>query len=349
MKLTVIVPMYNAKDAIKECMEALAAQERKADNIILIDNNSTDGTYEYAKNLIEVNRWDVMLLREDKKGASAARNKGIKTSKDSTDIVAFTDSDCVARRDWLKNIEEFFINNQTAGGLGGVTVGCRPEGLMRKFMAVQRYYLEAKRLSGWVFDKNGILRGTLIDSNNGAFRNDLLQEIGGFDEEVRVAEDADLSIKIIKKGYPIYVTADNIVVYHKDVSDFWEYFRKFFKYRTGEVLTIKNHFKHNIIIKMPYFAPVVLKNSKITALIDIKLIMALIALVISVKFYWILIVVFLTYFSKMNFALGRIILQNQKNTPIMCCMVFSILFIATRALGPIGRIRGAFRYGIIAM
>lgn len=349
MKIAVIVPAYNARCSIEECLLSLVSQDRLADEIIIVDNNSTDDTYEFVESLIREKRWSIRLLKEYKKGASAARNKGLASLDNSIDIVAFTDSDCVVRNDWLKAIEAFFTKHNEAAGLGGVALGYKPQSVIQKFMAVQHNYLESKALSGMVNRKEGILFGTLIDSRNAAFKKSALTKIGGFDEKVHVAEDADISIRLIEKGHPIWTAQDDIVIFHRDIYYFTEYIRRYFKYRTGEVGTIKRHFKNCIIIKVPFCAPRVFKGKPITALVDIKTLAALIMLIISLKFYLVLVAFFVVYLTVMTFKLARIMAKPEINISVKYSFVFSLLFAVTRMMGPVGRIRGAVKYGIIAM
>ena len=131
MKIAVIIPVYNMKHCVGNCLASLMKQERKADRIILVDNNSTDGTYEFAQEIIKKDGLDVKLLKENKKGPSPARNRGLKDLDGSDiDIVAFTDADCMPREDWLKNIESLFKENEKAGGIGGGLAGAGGAGIV---------------------------------------------------------------------------------------------------------------------------------------------------------------------------------------------------------------------------
>lgn len=349
MKIAVIIPVYNMKDSIKECLTALMEQKRKADCVILVDNNSSDGTHEYAKGLIAKNGWNIELLKENKRGPSAVRNRALKNLQSDIDVVAFTDSDCIPRGDWLQNIEKFFLQNENAAGVGGIVLGYKPKSLVQKFITVQRYYLESKRLSGWVSNKKSILGGLLVATNNGAFRRSLLEAIGDFKEEIHIAEDIDISLRILEKGHLIYVANNDIVVFHKDVFYFLDYIRKIFNYKAAEILVIKNHFKNKIMIKIPCLDTIVFENSPYTALIDLKFIAAFMFFIIGLKFYFILIAFFAIYILAMGLKLVRVMSRPEINITKKYCIIFSLLFILTKMLGAIGRIRGAIRHGIVAM
>lgn len=99
MYVSVVVPFQNVARYIEHCLEALLSQTypRESSEIIMVDNNSTDGSAEI------VGRYpQVRLLRQPKPGAYAARNRGVAES--GGEIVAFTDSDCAPEADWLEEI-----------------------------------------------------------------------------------------------------------------------------------------------------------------------------------------------------------------------------------------------------
>jgi glycosyltransferase involved in cell wall biosynthesis len=99
MQISVVVPFHNVEAYIGECLEALLAMEYPSDRceFIFVDNNSTDRSADIVRGFSRVR-----LLEEPKPGAYAARNRGVAVS--SGEIVAFTDSDCAPRPDWLAKI-----------------------------------------------------------------------------------------------------------------------------------------------------------------------------------------------------------------------------------------------------
>ena len=100
--VSVIVPVYNRGEAIGKCIKSLLAQEypKKKLEIIIVDNNSNDKTKDTIK------KYPVKYLLEKEKGSYAARNKGIEHAKG--EIIAFTDSDCIADKQWVSCLAEGF-------------------------------------------------------------------------------------------------------------------------------------------------------------------------------------------------------------------------------------------------
>ncbi len=95
--VTVIVPVYNDKQRIKLCIEALLKQTYPRDRyeVIVVDNGSTDGTR------AAIQQYPVTMLVEDQIQSSyAARNKGLAQARG--DVIAFTDSDCIPTSQWME-------------------------------------------------------------------------------------------------------------------------------------------------------------------------------------------------------------------------------------------------------
>lgn len=95
--VSVIVPVFNDPDRIRTCIEALLAQSYPCERyeVIIVDNGSTDDTRRIVR------QYPVVSLIEDRlQGSYAARNKGLGCAKG--EILAFTDSDCIPRKDWLE-------------------------------------------------------------------------------------------------------------------------------------------------------------------------------------------------------------------------------------------------------
>lgn len=99
MIFSVIVPFFNEKSHITECVESLLTQtfDSKEYEIIFVDNNSTDESYKILEKYPQI-----IYRREKKPGSYAARNNGLKIAKG--EIIAFTDADCRVCPDWLMQI-----------------------------------------------------------------------------------------------------------------------------------------------------------------------------------------------------------------------------------------------------
>jgi len=113
VRISVVVPVYNSARYLPTCISSLLAQEYRPEQyeIIIVDNNSTDGSAEIAANFPKVK-----LALEAKQGPYAARNQGVAIASGS--IIAFTDSDCAVAANWLRRIEYAMRNPEVWVVLG---------------------------------------------------------------------------------------------------------------------------------------------------------------------------------------------------------------------------------------
>jgi len=102
MKVSLVIPVYNEEKYIKKCLLSVSKQEEMPDEIIIVDNNSTDKTVKIAK------KFPVYILKEPKQGIIPARNKGFNYAK--YEIIARCDADSILPVDWIKKIKKNFKN-----------------------------------------------------------------------------------------------------------------------------------------------------------------------------------------------------------------------------------------------
>jgi len=104
MSVAVIIPLYNGAPWIEETIESVLFQELKPNDIIVVDDGSTDGSPKLVRNYS-----DVTLLTNTGKGSSAARNSGI--LKTNSTFLAFLDQDDVWHPKHLKNLHKILCQN----------------------------------------------------------------------------------------------------------------------------------------------------------------------------------------------------------------------------------------------
>jgi|SRR6185369_12598708 len=102
MRISVVIPAYNEEKYIGACLEAMVNQEEKADEIIVVNNNSTDRTVEIAK------QYPVIIVNEQEQGMIQARNRGFNEAQ--YEIIARTDADTIVPSNWIKKIKEDFLS-----------------------------------------------------------------------------------------------------------------------------------------------------------------------------------------------------------------------------------------------
>ena len=101
MKISIIVPMYNVEKYIDRCLSSLINQTYYRIEIILINDGSTDSTFNIAKKYAD-NDERIILLDFENKGVSAARNQGLNVA--TGDYCLFVDSDDWLDLDWIEKL-----------------------------------------------------------------------------------------------------------------------------------------------------------------------------------------------------------------------------------------------------
>ena len=87
--ISVVIPVYNGEKTIVQTIECLLRQSLAPDEIIVVDDGSTDGTRETLRKFDQ----RITLLTQLNSGPASARNRGVRAAKSA--FVAFTDSDCL--------------------------------------------------------------------------------------------------------------------------------------------------------------------------------------------------------------------------------------------------------------
>ena len=109
MRFSVIVPAYNVQDYIVSCIDSILKQSFKDYEIVLVNDGSTDATFEHCEKLSEKNGC-IKLVNKENGGLSSARNEGIR--KAEGDYLLFLDGDDFWRDDdFLENLNRIIKTN----------------------------------------------------------------------------------------------------------------------------------------------------------------------------------------------------------------------------------------------
>ena len=122
--ISVIVPAYNAASTIAACIESLKRQTRRAEEIIVVDDASSDATA-----CVAAAAGARVIRLETNCGPGVARNAGAEAARGT--ILAFTDSDCVAPEDWLERIAAALDEPGVVAATGGYAGPVRDSFLTR--------------------------------------------------------------------------------------------------------------------------------------------------------------------------------------------------------------------------
>ncbi|UCD96887.1 MAG: glycosyltransferase [Candidatus Bathyarchaeota archaeon] len=189
--VTVIVPAYNEEDAISKTVESLLTLSYPKKEIIIVDDGSTDGTLEVARRFVDDNL--VKLVSKPNGGKWDALNAGIREAQG--EFIVCIDADTLLDRDAIQHLIKHFQDPRVAAVAGNVKVGNRT-GILAKLQALEYVVgINLHRRS-----EASLQNVTVVPGPIGAFRVSVLKEIGLFEGDT-FAEDADLTLKILKAGH----------------------------------------------------------------------------------------------------------------------------------------------------
>ena len=103
LTLTIVIPAYNEESYLKQCLEAISRQTVMPDEVIVVDNNSTDKTAAIARSFPFVR-----VMIEKRQGLYHSRQTGMEAA--TTDIIARIDADTVVDSHWVETIKEAFTD-----------------------------------------------------------------------------------------------------------------------------------------------------------------------------------------------------------------------------------------------
>lgn len=138
--ISIIVPIYNKSDYLKRCINSIKGQSYNNFECILVDDGSTDGSAEIAKELI-LNDHRFIYVFQENKGVSSARNLGIVTS--SYEWICFIDADDYIDKDFLQNFINF-ISNTTVDVIYSVSSKINKVLLINDVLSNMDYYYDYK-------------------------------------------------------------------------------------------------------------------------------------------------------------------------------------------------------------
>ena len=268
ISVSVIIPMYNAKDTILECLAALDRQSERPDEVIVVENNSNDGSYELVKH--EVNSYtnlDIILTTQSKQGPAAARNAGI--CRASGKVTAFIDADCIPDTNWIKNIIKIFEKDEDLDAVGGIEGGFYPiNSITGKLLSIFWLPPAEKLEKNFIRCKEDFFSAKLIATFNAAFKTETLKRVNGFDENFYPAgEDADLWLRSLEYNAKMLAWYPSLIVGHKQNISLFSLIKKMFNYGRAMPHLSSRHFKNKIIIKNILNIDYEVNHSKFTIII----------------------------------------------------------------------------------
>jgi GT2 family glycosyltransferase len=238
--VSVIIVNYNGEKYLEETILSLYNQTYPNIEIIVVDNNSKDGSIEILNKHL-----DRVKVIENKTNLGFAKGNNIGMEQSKGDYIALLNNDAVADPNWLKNIVDFMEQNPDVG-----SCGCK---------IISYYNRNIMDSAGLVISRDGMSRGRgreepinfynnneeiLIPSGCAAlYRRIALDEVGLFDEDFFCyCEDTDLGLRLQLYGWKSFYIA-NSLVYHRYSSTSGKYspFKAYLVERNHYWVVLKNY------------------------------------------------------------------------------------------------------------
>ncbi|MXV51315.1 glycosyltransferase [Pedobacter sp. HMF7647] len=196
--VSIIIPTFKDWRRLALCLRSLAVQSYDVNlfEIIVVNNHASD---KIPENYFIPNNCRIVI--EEKPGSYAARNTGVNLSTGS--IIGFTDSDCIADKDWIKNAVAFFHNNPDCSRIAG---------------KIRLFYKSEKLTKAELYEKIYAFNqdvyveqdGTGVTANMFAYR-DAFDTIGYFKDDLLSGGDYEWSIRARDAGFKIKYSEQTIV------------------------------------------------------------------------------------------------------------------------------------------
>ncbi len=211
MKVSVVIPVYNAAKTLHKCLSSILEQSHPNFEIILVDNNSTDKSIELVRSFQDDR---IKLIGEKRQGRGAARRAGELIA--TGDIILMTDADCIIPPTWIAELIEPFTHGAIA--VQGITVPYKLNYWTHQ-LQIEKERIVKERIQ----DK----KAGLLDTANFAIRKNVLEHVGFSNPAVWGANDLELEIRMRKKGYDIHYK--RVEVQHHHVHTTKQVAKKFFE------------------------------------------------------------------------------------------------------------------------
>ena len=273
IKYSIIVPVYNRPEEIKELLETITEQTYKKDfEVLIIEDGSTISSKEIVDNFKDT--INIKYYYKNNSGPGDSRNYGMRVAEGNYFIIL--DSDCLLPKDYLKNVDDSLQKNYVDcfGGADAAT---------NSFTDIQKainYAMTSFFTTGGIRgSRKSIIRFEPRSFNMGISKK-AFEKTGGYGK-IHPGEDPDLTIRLWKAGFST-AFIEKAFVYHKRRISWSKFYKQVNKF--GQTRPILNHW-HPETSKIIYWLP------------SLFILGFLISILLSVFHIYVGILIYVLYFS----------------------------------------------------
>jgi GT2 family glycosyltransferase len=271
-KLSIVIVNYRVRDILKECLNSvLSSNDNMVNEIIVIDNNSKDGSVELLrKNFPEVR----LIENHQNKGFSSASNQGIR--KSSGEYILLLNPDTIFPQMGFSSMIEFMDSNPEVGICGPKMVDARGDLLYscRRFPSFLTSISSSQSLLERFFPRNPLSRQYLlkdmdhsrvqeVDWISGSClltRKKMLDQIGPLDEDYFIyVEDVDLCYRAHQAGWKVFYFPEVTFIHRVGQSTSQDRLKSKLQHHKSMWIFAKKHFNPNILVKSIIFLGILVR------------------------------------------------------------------------------------------
>ncbi len=305
-KFSIVIPTLNEEDYISDCIDSILDQTYDLDliEIVIVDGNSTDRTIEIV-NSYRQKHAHILVLNNPLKRTPISLNIGIKNS--TGDVAVILGAHTKIDKEFVKLNNQYLIE-QNVKVSGGTQINVGKSFSQRLIASVMEMPF-AMASASYRWSKKAQFVDTVVYA---AYKKELFDELGYFEENFAISEDAEMNWRIRQAGYKIYFSPD-IKTYYYPRNSITRFIKQMFRYGILRVNVLK---KHIDAVKLFHFIPP-------TFVVSILL---LLILGIFNTIYLNLLFAILTFYFVFNIlaSLNKLSWKRWFQFPIVSLMVFSM-------------------------
>lgn len=222
--VSIIIPVYNCESTVRDTIESILHQYHNDFELIIIDDCSTDKTY----NIIKSYKGDKVKIFKMKDNRGPAYCMNYATSRAKYDWIGIIDSDAVAPHNWLLTF------NQSLHKCDAPIIGGRYLTSPRNIFEEAVMALDRVPGNDLIFDNKHPKKPVLVGTNF-FYRKEVFYKIGGFNERLRVGYDKVFQCKALELGMKIkYIS--NLFVYHPLPANIKIWLRREMNFRRWDII-----------------------------------------------------------------------------------------------------------------
>ncbi len=257
-KISIIILNYNTKKLLDQVISSVLETTNNIDfEIIVSDNNSSDGSIEMVKN-----KFPQVILIENKENGGFAKGNNIAIEKSSGEFILLLNSDTIVQKDCIEKCVAFLEAGDEKMGAVGCRVllkdgtldhACRrgfptPSASFFYFLKFHKLFPHHKTFSKYTLSYLSEFETNEVDALTGAFmllKRDVIKKVGLLDEDFFMyGEDLDWCFRIKESGYKIMYYPEVSIIHLKGQSSKKRPVKITYAFYNAMIIFYKKHYKN---------------------------------------------------------------------------------------------------------